>query len=240
MANDLHTFLANLVAERIDPNKLMKLRREFDGVLQLLAPVRKFAPRIYIGGVYDKRIEINTYADMDIHIYYPYDLKDHIREVAEYAFELVSKKFETRSLGLLYRITINEDYDIDFVSGRAEDPNYEYSLLYDPETNTRQTGKLVEQMNLIRNARAMVKIAKLWKRNKLIVWDSTKLEKSEMPFFLKRKDLNDYGIALQQWLLINMELKKKFGGQSEAQHFLAAGEETLKAVKDKFWIRTIY
>ena len=61
-----------------------------------------------------------------------------------------------------------------------------------------------------------------------------------MPFFLKRKDLNDYGIALQQWLLINMELKKKFGGQSEAQHFLAAGEETLKAVKDKFWIRTIY
>ena len=49
MANDLHTYLANLVAERIDPNKLMKLRREFDGVLQLLAPVRKFAPRIYIG-----------------------------------------------------------------------------------------------------------------------------------------------------------------------------------------------
>ncbi|MBP7280618.1 MAG: hypothetical protein KBA66_03520 [Leptospiraceae bacterium] len=240
MATELHNFLAQTVAERIDPNKLMKLKKEFNGVLQLLAPVRRFAPRIYIGGVYDKQIEINTYADMDIHIYYPYDLKDHIREIAEYAFELVSKKFETRSLGLLYRITINEDFDIDIVSGRAEDPEYGYSLLYDPETSTRQTGKLKEQLDLIRNARAMLKLVKLWKRHKLLIWDSTKLEKSEMPYFLKRKDLNDYGIAFQQWLLINMELKKKFAGQYEVQRFLAAGEETLKAVKDKFWMRTIY
>lgn len=240
MATELHNFLAQTVAERIDPHKLMKLKKEFDGVLQLLAPVRRFAPRIYIGGVYEKRIEINTYADMDIQIYYPYDLQDHIREIAEYAFELVSKKFETRSLGLLYRITINEDYDIDIVSGRAEDADYGYSLLYDPETNQRQTGKLQEQLNLIRNARAMLRLVKLWKRHKLLIWDSAKIEKSEMPYFLKRKELNDYGIALQQWLLINMELKKKFGGQYEVQRFLAAGEETLKAVKDKFWMRTIY
>ena len=240
MATELHNFLAQTVAERIDPHKLMKLRKEFDGVLQALSPVRKYAPRIYIGGVYEKRIEINTYADMDIHIYYPYDLQDHIREIAEYAFELVSKKFETRSLGLLYRITINEDYDIDFVSGRAEDSEYGYSLLYDPETNQRQTGKLQEQLNLIRNARSMLRLVKLWKRHKLLIWDSTKLEKSEMPYFLKRKELNDYGIAFQQWLMINMELKKKFAGQYEVQRFLAAGEETLKAVKDKFWMRTIY
>ncbi len=240
MATELHNFLAQTVAERIDPNKLMKLKKEFNGVLQALAPVRRFAPRIYIGGVYEKQIEINTYADMDIHIYYPYDLQDHIREIAEYAFELVSKKFETRSLGLLYRITISEDYDIDFVSGRAEDPEYGYSLLYDPETNQRQTGKLQEQLNLIRNARVMLRLVKLWKRHKLLIWDSAKLEKSEMPYFLKRKELNDYGIALQQWLLVNMELKKKFAGQYEVQRFLAAGEETLKAVKDKFWMRTIY
>lgn len=240
MTDNLHTFLAQVVAERIEPNKLMKLRRELDGVLQALSPVKRFAPRIYIGGIYEKRININTYADMDIHIYYPYDLQDHIREVAEYAFELVVKKFPTRSLGLLYRITLSEDYDIDIVSGRAEDPNFEYSLLFDPEVNQRRTGKLIEQMNLIRNARAMVKIAKLWKRNKLLMWDSTSLEKSEMAYFLKRKELNDYGLALQQWLLIHMELRKQLGNSYDNLHFLAAGEETLKAVNDKFWMRTIY
>jgi hypothetical protein len=105
MATELHNFLAQTVAERIDPNKLMKLKKEFNGVLQALAPVRRFVPRIYIGGVYEKQIEINTYADMDIHIYYPYDLQDHIREIAEYAFELVSKKFETRSLHRHHIIT---------------------------------------------------------------------------------------------------------------------------------------
>ncbi|HMV43306.1 MAG TPA: hypothetical protein PK079_04745 [Leptospiraceae bacterium] len=240
MSAELHNFLVQTVKERIEPNKLMKLKKEFDGVLQALSPVKRFGPRIYIGGVYEKRIDINTYADMDIHIYYPYDLQDHIREIAEYAFELVSKKFETRSLGLLYRITISEDYDIDFVSGRAEDPEYGYSLLYDPETNQRQTGKLKEQLDLIRNARSMLKLVKMWKRNKLLMWDSAKLEKSEMAYFLKRKDLNDYGIALQQWLLINMELKKKFAGQYEVQKFIGACEESLKAMKDNFWIRTIF
>lgn len=218
----------------------MKLKREFEGVLHALAPVNRFSPRLYIGGVHERKIEINTYLDLDIHIYFPHDLKDHIREVNEYAFELVAKKFETRSLGLLYRITISEDFDIDIIPGKAEDPNFEYSLLYDPETNQRQTGKLVEQLNLIRNARALLKLVKLWKRHKLLIWDSTKLEKSEMPYFLKKKELNDYGIAFQQWLMINMELKKKFISQYEVQRFLAAGEETLKAVKDKFWMRVIY
>lgn len=72
------------------------------------------------------------------------------------------------------------------------------------------------------------------------MWDPAKLEKSEMPYFLKRKDLNDYGLAFQQWLQISVELKKKLGNNLEVQRFMAAGEESLKAIKDKFWIRTIY
>lgn len=241
MASDFHNFMVQVAAERVEPNKLLKLKKEFDGVLQCLSPMKKYAPRIYIGGIHERRIEINTYSDMDIQIFFPVDLRDHIREVNEYAYELVAKKFDTRTLGIIYRVSLSEDYDIDIVCGKAEDYNYEYGLLYDPETNERQTGKLNDQVHTNRNARILVKLVKQWKRHKLLNWDSLKLEKSELPYFLKKKNLlKDYGEAFYNWLLDTMAVKKKTMNQYETQRFIAAGEETLKAIKEKFWIRTIY
>ena len=96
---------------------------------------------------------------------------------------LFQKKFETRSLGLLYRITINEDYDIDFVSGRAEDPEYGYSLLYDPETNQRQTGKVQGTIKSYPQRQSHVlRLVKLWKLAQTFNMGFCKIRKSRNAF----------------------------------------------------------
>jgi hypothetical protein len=237
--SELNDFILRTVADRVDFGKLTKLKKEFFGVLETLQPVKKFAPRIYIGNELDKK-EINTYTDMSIQIYFPLTLKDHISEVVEFVVENIQKKYTVRSLGILYRISLGEDFDIDIYTGRAEDPEFEYTLTYDLEKKQRFTTKLEDMRKQFVQARILTKAIRIWKRHKLLNIDYFKLEKSYADKYAKMKPISDYGKEFEEFLKATVKDMKTLGLTYENKKVLDASEESLQAIQDRFWMKVLF
>ena len=237
--SELNDFIIKTVADRIDFAKLTKLKKEFSGVLETLQPIRKFVPRIYIANELEKR-EINTYTDMGIQIYFPHTLKDHISEVVEFVVEQIQKKYSVRNLGIIYRISLGEDFDIDIHTGRAEDPEYEYTLTYDLEKKQRFTTKLEDMRKQFVQARILTKAIRLWKRHKLLNIDFIKLEKSYVDKYSKMKPSSDFGKEFEDFLKSTVKDMKTLGLNYENKKVLDAAEESLQAIQDRFWMKVLF
>ncbi len=240
MSSDFHNFLVQSLNERIEFNKLMKLRKEFQNVLDTLKPVEKFGVKFFYSGNGEVKSEINFYSELHLQIFFPYIIKDHIQQVTEFVFELLVKKYEVRNLSYLYRVVLGEDFDIDVLVGKSEDEKNEYALLIDLEKNLRHTGKLLDFVNKAQHARSILKIIRLWKKHKLLNWDSIALEKSEMGFAIKNASNKNYGEVFESWLKNTLVEKSKPPSSNINKKIILAVEESLLAIQDKFWMKVLY
>lgn len=234
-----HQFLINSLNERIEFNKLMKLKKEFANVIQLLSPIHRFAPKVLIAGEEDIKKEINFYPEMNIQIYFPHVLEDHIRETTEFVIEQVNKKYLVKELGFIHRILLGEEFDIDITVARAEDPEFNFILFYNLADAKRHTAKFIEQKIQIQNTRNILKLLKIWKRNKLINFDFVALEKNTAIQFFSSKPTNDYSIVLTSYLADIKKLLEKAGLNNETRRLVSAIEETIQAIGEKFFMKIL-
>ncbi len=236
---EAHQFLLNSLNERIEFNKLMKVKKEFANVINLLSPIHRFSPKVFVSGEENLKKEINFYTEMNIQIYFPHFLEDHIREITEFVIEQLNKKYLVKELGFIHRILLGEEFDIDITVARAEDPELNFVLFYNLADSKRYTAKFLEQKIQIQNTRNIMKLIKVWKRNKLINFDFQQLEKSIAIHFFSSKPTNDYSIALASYLISLKVLLEKAGLNNESRKLISSVEETILAIQENFFMKIL-
>jgi hypothetical protein len=237
--SEVHQFLKQSLFERIEFNKLMKLKKEFANFLDTVSPIHKFSPKVFIAHEEDLKKEINFYPEMIVQIYFPTVIEDHIREINEFVVEMVQKRFTIKSLGFMHRVILGEEFDFDFTVARVEDYDFNFVLFYNLEDSKRFTSKLNDQIEQSIHTRNVLKLLKVWKRNKMLNFDLAILEKPNAIQFFTNKPFQDYSVVLSNYFKKWKEGILKVGVNKESKKIISAIDESIQAIDEKFYTKIL-
>lgn len=198
MANTFHKYLVNDVLPKyeVTPKVTATLQSIFQQVWnEDLQDTHQYNPRPYYGGSYAKDTMIKGSHDLDLVIYFPQNITNSVKEIAEYVKKRLSSKYGVYHHGVALQIKI-QGFDVDIVVGKAQDDTFEFADVYNSKDDKVMRSSLVTHIKFIENLQPIVRLMKIWRLHHGLNWHKLAMERSIVGA-LQNKDLSDYGECLK-------------------------------------------